>query len=780
MAEQVGLSATLKFNAGSAVSQMRKARGAFVGMAKGAKMAKDGMANVKKGFAGARWVALGLSAGVVKTVKDFADFDFQMTKSISLTKDGAENVQRLTSFAKRMGAETFFTSKQAAEGMEILARTGLKTDEIMAALPKVLQLAAAEGLDLARAAEVVTKSGNQFGISMDEAGRIADTFAFVSKNTATNVDQLAEAMKFVGTKAGRSMNIPLEQTVGVAGLLANVAADASVGGTTLNNALIKIGKAAKGGKVRVGKFTAQIEQMTDPKTGKRGVNLVETMRNISRQAARIKDPVKRAAALTKLLGIRGEKASLAFSAAFSPEKAKETEKFFDSLNQGVEGAAKSLADAQINTVAGQFKIFQSAVSGVSIAVGQMILKNTPLVPFMQRVTVVLGDAAKAMSILSDKKMDPKEAREGLAKLGHKGVQVAMGLREGFAAVKEVFTDVGGVVKTVAGVFGVSFGGTIRDQIRTTAKTIAWTVSIVAAGKAMGRLASIAKGTFQIVRGGLAIAMSATGGVARVLGKHSPLLARVGAKLPGVAGKLAGVMSGAEKLTAQPVRVVNFDEAFGMGMGAGTAGKGGVGAIKGLGGFVKKTALAASNIQSLAGRLAAKGGLVAAAGAAGFAIGTLVDRTFGISDKISDRAVKAEREAAKAQVRMHEIAVNFKAQVDTLKKLQTLRGKTKTVGFGGKRVAITREFAEARLRARLSAEGKNRAQQDAIVKHLTGMLAKFPTKEEFLQANKEFTIVNEVKLDGKVIARNVAVKKEEQGQRRGVPSQPGEKRRRRVR
>lgn len=793
MAEQVGLTATLRFNAGAAVSQMRKTTGAFAQMRVGMTKVKAGMAKISSGFAGARIAGLALAGGIAKSVKDFADFDFQMTKAISLTKDGAENIDRLTGFAKKMGAETFFTSKQAAEGIEVLARTGLKTTDIMAALPKVLQLAAAEGLDLARASEIVTKSGNQFGISMQNAGSIADTFAFVSKNTATNVNDLAEGMRYVGTKAGRGMNISMQQTVGVLGLLANVAADASVGGTTLNNALIKLGKNAKRGTVRVGKMKAQIVKTFDPKTGKQGVDLVETMKNVATAAASIKDPVKRSAALTKLLGIRGEKASLAFAAAFGPKKLAETTAFLTKLQTNTKGAAKSLADAQIGTVTGQFKIFKSALSAVSIAVGQMILKNTPLVSSMQRVTKVLGDAAAAMSILSN----PARGHAGIAaqnaklsKLGDTGVQVAKGLKEGFTAVKEVFGTVKDAIVGVASIFNKDIGGgALKDQIRMVAKTIAWAVALKGVGGALGRVKNIAQGTFSVIKGGLSVAMSATGGIARVLGKSSPIMAKVAAKLPGIAGKLAGAMTGAEKLTAQPVRVVNTDE-FGGGLGGalgGTGGAGGAGKGKGLisgaGGLIKKLALATGGIKNLALRLGAKGGLVAAAGAAGFALGTLIDKTFGLSDKISTHLFEKNKgmlqKIARAKLikgDMSQKASELRLRAQQFKALKA-KGITQVTGSSGKKMSLEEAF-KAQAAQKLKGSGVDAS---VLIKELSKDIATTQARNNAAlaaQLDKPFEVV--VKMDAKEIARAMAKRKEQQGQRLGKKDKPGDKKKRRVR
>lgn len=775
MPKTIGLTGKLKFDSGAAIGNMRKTSSAFKAMAASAKRVKAGMADIKKGFRGTGIAAAALTAGVVKTVKDFADFDFQITKAISLTKDGAKNMDKLRVFAKKMGAETFFTAKQAAEGMEALARAGLKSTDIMAALPKVLQLAAAEGIDLKTATDIVVKASNQFGISMKQAGKITDIFAFTSKNTATNVSQLAEGLKFVGTKAGRGLNITMQQTVGVLGLLSNVAADASVGGTVLNNALIKIGQNAKRGSVKVGKFKAQIVRTFDKKTGKRGVDLVATMLRISQAAAKIKDPVKRAAALTKLLGIRGEKAALAFAAAFGPKRQAETAAFFRKLQsaKGIKGVTKALADAQINTVAGQFKIFQSAVSGVSIAVGRMILSSTPLVPFMKRAAAVLGETATALGILGNRakpgtKLFKKQA-VALSKLSKTALQIAMGLREGFAAVKEVFTDVGGVLKSVGKVFGLTFGkGQLKDIIRITAKTLAWVGVLKLAGGTLSRVFSIAKGGFNILRGVI-------GGIGSLLGKFA---GRGGGA--GVGGALA-------KATAQPVKVVNFDELrlalAGQGALGGIGKPGGglaklreglrqnIGKLGRFGTLLNSSGLGFKNhttILGKAGGALGRAGLVGVALGAGVAFGTLIDKTFGLSDKFSSLAFEvnkadlalAERRKQAAQsgvVALKNIAAAQAQFAAAAKRGQTFETK------GGARIGAAEAFRR-RAQAQVKAIGEGLSPQQK---------AEFQNIIAGVTANIKLNTV--VKLDGKVVARSTAKVNEEQKQRLGLKSTPGAKR-----
>src|SRR5699024_3007754 len=82
----------------------------------------------------------GLGALIVKTG---AQFDDQMSSVKAGTGSTGTEMEKLREQAKKLGRDTRFSATEAAEGMEMLARAGFETDEIMNALPDVLNLAAA-------------------------------------------------------------------------------------------------------------------------------------------------------------------------------------------------------------------------------------------------------------------------------------------------------------------------------------------------------------------------------------------------------------------------------------------------------------------------------------------------------------------------------------------------------------------------------------------------------------------------------------------------------------
>ena len=85
-----------------------------------------------------------------------------MSKVKAITNSTEDEFKKLNDLAKKMGATTAFTAKEAAQGMEFLGMAGLSTTEIMDALPGSLQLAAAGNLELAAAADIATNIMAQY------------------------------------------------------------------------------------------------------------------------------------------------------------------------------------------------------------------------------------------------------------------------------------------------------------------------------------------------------------------------------------------------------------------------------------------------------------------------------------------------------------------------------------------------------------------------------------------------------------------------------------------
>lgn len=177
----------------------------------------------------------GVSA-FVGVVKGAADLEAGMSRVQAATGASAEEMAKLRKAAEDAGANTKFTSTEAAAALENLAKAGLSANDSIAALPAVLQLAQAGDIELATASEFVTKAVMGMGLAFSDAGRVADVLALGANATNTSVTGLAQALSYAAPVA-QSLGLSLESTVAIIGKFADAGIDASRAGTALNSIL---------------------------------------------------------------------------------------------------------------------------------------------------------------------------------------------------------------------------------------------------------------------------------------------------------------------------------------------------------------------------------------------------------------------------------------------------------------------------------------------------------------------------------------------------------------
>lgn len=177
----------------------------------------------------------GISA-FVGVVKGAADLEAAMSRVQAATGATADELAALRKAAEDAGANTKYTSTEAAAALENLAKAGLSSKEAIAALPAVLNLAQAGDIELATASEFVTKAVMGMGLAFEDAGRVADVLAMGANATNTSVTGLAQALSYAAPVA-QSLGLSLESTVAIIGKFADAGIDASRAGTALNSIL---------------------------------------------------------------------------------------------------------------------------------------------------------------------------------------------------------------------------------------------------------------------------------------------------------------------------------------------------------------------------------------------------------------------------------------------------------------------------------------------------------------------------------------------------------------
>lgn len=168
-------------------------------------------------------------------------FDASMSQVAATMGTSVDQIQNLTNTAKEMGRTTAFTATQAADALNYLALAGYDANKAAEVLPSVLNLAAAGGMDLAYASDLVTDAMASLSIeaSKQNVDEFGNKLAMAASKANANVAQLGEAILTVGGTAANLKGGTTELTTAL-GLLANVGIKGAEGGTHLRNIILSL------------------------------------------------------------------------------------------------------------------------------------------------------------------------------------------------------------------------------------------------------------------------------------------------------------------------------------------------------------------------------------------------------------------------------------------------------------------------------------------------------------------------------------------------------------
>lgn len=322
-----------------------------------------------------------MAAPFVGMLSKAADFEAVMSKVKAITVSDDQAMQQLTAIARELGQKTMFSATQAGEAMTYLGMAGWNSQQIMAGMPGLLDLAAASNTDLARTADIVSDDLTAFGLSAEHAGHMADVFAKTSTSTNTTVEMLGETMKYAAPVA-HAFGASLEETAALTGLMANSGIKASAAGTALRSGFLRLaGTSAKSTKaieemgLSLSEATAQQEEARAA-LASLGIAMDDTngprkMGAIVRDLADKTKDMSKEQRLATLATIFGTNAASAWVAVIDqgPDALDQLTKELENSD----GAAAAMAETMQNNARGAMIRLQSATESVAISIGGTML-----------------------------------------------------------------------------------------------------------------------------------------------------------------------------------------------------------------------------------------------------------------------------------------------------------------------------------------------------------------------------------------------------------------------
>lgn len=188
--------------------------------------------------------AYNLSRSAINIGKTFESSMSQVAATMGITKEtidenGVKPFDVLSEAARKAGAETQYKASQAAEALNYLALAGYTATQAAEALPAVLNLAAAGGLELQYAADLATDAMSALGIVANNQNLtdFGDSMAKAAQKSNTSVGQLGEAILTVGGTAKDLAGGTTELNTAL-GIFANAGVKGAEGGTALRNIML--------------------------------------------------------------------------------------------------------------------------------------------------------------------------------------------------------------------------------------------------------------------------------------------------------------------------------------------------------------------------------------------------------------------------------------------------------------------------------------------------------------------------------------------------------------
>ena len=295
--------------------------------------------------------------GLAAATAEISAFETETAKVRALTKATAEEYRELVGAAQEFGANTRFSATQAASGMAFLAQAGFDANQILKDTPEFLNLAAAGGLELARAMDIASNVLSPFAKLQTDSAAVADTLALTASSANTSVEQLGEAMKAAAPIAA-SLGKNIGETAAAIGVLGDAGIQGEAAGTAYRNMLLRLVNPTS--EVLQGMATLGLEM--------RDLNPVinsttQIFENIARAQADLGDKALAAAANQQIFGIRAAAAGAVLTDSVGRLRDLTAE------NENARGSAKRLADEMNNNLGGAILAIESRFKAVILAIG---------------------------------------------------------------------------------------------------------------------------------------------------------------------------------------------------------------------------------------------------------------------------------------------------------------------------------------------------------------------------------------------------------------------------
>lgn len=185
------------------------------------------------------------------------NFTSTMSEVSAISGATGEDFEKLEACAREYGATTVFSASNAAEALKYMSLAGWDADQSTSALGGVLNLAAASGMELGAASDMVTDYLSAFAMEAGDAAYFADLLSYAQSHSNTTAEALGEAYK----NCAANLNATGQDVETVTSLLegmANQGYKGSEAGTAMAAIMRDITNGMKDGAIKIGETSVAV------------------------------------------------------------------------------------------------------------------------------------------------------------------------------------------------------------------------------------------------------------------------------------------------------------------------------------------------------------------------------------------------------------------------------------------------------------------------------------------------------------------------------------------
>lgn len=334
------------------------------------------------------------AAKVMKEVGEYSvqvgmEFETAMSDAAATANASTEDFAKMEQAALEMGKTTSKTASESANALEYMVLAGWDVDTSISALPSVLKMSEASGMDLGRTSDLVTDSMAALGVSVNDLPNYLDVATKAQTKSNQSSEQLMEAYIGVGGTM-KNLNVPIEESATALGVLANRGIKGSEAGNALNAVMVNLTT----GTGQAGKMMQELGISAFDSQGN-FIGLEETLQELNTSLQGYSEE-ERNAAIAAIGGKQHMDALNDLMAGLNTTNEEGISEWAALTNEleNCSGSLQAMRDMKLDNLEGDLAMLDSATQDAGIKIYKHL--NTPLRDFAQFGTQAVYHVSDAL------------------------------------------------------------------------------------------------------------------------------------------------------------------------------------------------------------------------------------------------------------------------------------------------------------------------------------------------------------------------------------------------